>query len=1068
MYIVKGGNRVYESYEKLKSILKEMFQLDQSDLDFGIYRIMNYKRQEIEKFLNEDLLPQVRTELEKYISVEQKRIEKELEELIKRLEEDGVPLESSTKYVALKSKLDNGLNIAAAENEVYSHLANFFKRYYNNGDFIALRRYKKDVYALPYEGEEVKLHWANADQYYIKTTEYFRDYSFTTPDGKKVHFKLVEAETERDNNKAYRGKERRFIIYKDEPLVEKNGELIIKFIYTISEKKQKDLVNEAIKIIYERINNNVNLSQYQSLFSLQPSEKNPKRTLLEKYLNDYTSRNTIDYFIHKNLGDFLRRELDFYIKNEVMFLDNLDTENELKVEQYLTKIKVIKKIGEKIITFLEQIENFQKKLWLKKKFVTETNYCITLDKIPVEFYPEIIKNKAQIEEWKKLFFIDEILGDSELLSVEFLKKNPYLVLDTKFFDDSFKEKVIGSIENLDEKLNGILIHSENFQALNFLQEKYREQIKCCYIDPPYNTNASKIIYKNGYEHSSWISLLHDRLRLAKNLLTNNGIIEVAIDDYEFRHLNMLMDHVFGSHNFISNIAILTNPKGRDQEHIAQAHDYTVIYAKDKRFAETYKFTLSDEELNKKYSLGEGEETYRELPLKRTGSGKWREDRPYMFFPFLYNLTNGTLEVLPKNEYVKLYDKTTNTFDDEYLYALKEKYEKKNYVFILPTDEHGNFLRWRWGYDSCVKGIQEGSIFVKATKKGTYNIYEKNLADKYVTPKSLWIGERYDASSKGTNLLNDILPDNVFDYPKSLFTVIDSLKIGANKDALIIDFFAGSGTTGHAVIELNRSDGGNRKYILVEMGEYFDTVTKPRIQKVIYSKDWKDGKPVSRKGSSHIFKYIRLESYEDTLNNLEIKRTEEQLSLLEQYPEIREQYMLSYMLNYETENSMSLLNIDMFKNPFEYKLKTAKGLETKLTTIDLVETFNYLLGLEVVRNKEKERYNAVEDKDSDIPGAVKLNSADNGEYIFKQIEGRTLSGEKVLVIWRTLTDDIVKDNAVLDAYFLKIRQHKKDFEFDKIYVNGDNNLQNLKLDNEKWKVFLIEEEFKKLMFDVQDV
>lgn len=1059
-----------ESYQKLIAILKEMFQLDQSDLDFGIYRIMNYKRNEIEKFLNQDLLPQVKSELEKYISVEQKVIEKELKELTGKLEDAGVALESSSKYVALKSKLDNGLNVAAAENEVYSHLANFFRRYYSEGDFISLRRYKKDVYAMPYEGEEVKLHWANADQYYIKTAEYFRDYSFTTPDDKKVHFKLVDAETDRDNNKAQKGKERRFVITEDEPLVIENGELIIRFEYIVQEQKQKDLNNYSMELITKSINNDSEFKQFQSLLAVDPTEKNPKRKLIEKYLNDYTSRNTFDYFIHKDLGNFLKRELDFYIKNEIMFLDDIDIDNNLNFEQYLTKIKVMKKIAGKIISFLSQIEEFQKKLWLKKKFVTETNYCITLDRISENFYPQILSNQAQINEWKRLFAIDEITSDLSNLTDEFLKEHPYLIVDTKFFDEDFKEKIIDSIENLDEEINGVLIHSDNFHALNLLQKKYEEQIKCCYIDPPYNTNASKIIYKNGYEHSSWLSLIHDRVRLSKNLLSKNGIIEVAIDDYEFRRVNMLMDSVFGLNNFISNIAILTNPKGRDQEHIAQAHDYTIIYSKNKRFAETNYFALSDEEMSKKYSLGEGEDAYRELPLKRTGSGKWREDRPYMFFPFIYNLTNEKLQVLPEHEYVKLYNKEQDTFDDIFLQSLREKYESTNHVFILPIDGNGNYLRWRWGYSSCVDGVENGTLYAKLTRNGTYNIYEKNAGDKYVTPKSLWFGEKYDASSKGTNLLANILPDNPFDYPKSLYTVMDSITIGANKDSLIIDFFAGSGTTGHAVIELNREDKeeGKRKYILVEMGEYFETVTKPRIQKVIYSKDWNNGKPVSREGISQIFKYIRLESYEDTLNNLVINLTQEQLTLLEMNHEIREQYMLSYMLSNETENSTSLLNIDMFQNPFEYKMKIANGLETQVTAVDLVETFNYLLGIEVIRNERKERYNAIEDKSSNVPGAVKLSSSKEGEYVFKEIEGRTLNGDKILVIWRTLTDDIVKDNAALDAYFLKKKYSTQDFEFNRIYVNGDNNLQNLKLDEERWKVVLIEEEFKKLMFDVQDV
>ena len=133
---------------------------------------------------------------------------------------------------------------------------------------------------------------------------------------------------------------------------------------------------------------------------------------LEAHLKRYTARNTFNYFIHKDLGTFLRRELDFYIKNEVMHLDDVENESAPRVEQYLSKIKVIRKIAGKIIDFLAQLEDFQKKLWLKKKFVVETQYCISLDRIPEEFYPEIAANRcAACQEWVKLFAIDEIKGD---------------------------------------------------------------------------------------------------------------------------------------------------------------------------------------------------------------------------------------------------------------------------------------------------------------------------------------------------------------------------------------------------------------------------------------------------------------------------------------------------------------------------------------------------------------------------------------------------------------------------------------------------------------------------------
>lgn len=1033
-----------ESYQKLIAILKEMFQLDQSDLDFGIYRIMNYKRDEIEKFLTEDLLPQVKSELEKYISVEQKGIEKELKELTEKLEDAGVALESSSKYVALKAKLDNGLNVASAENEVYSHLANFFRRYYSEGDFISLRRYKKDVYAMPYEGEEVKLHWANADQYYIKTAEYFRDYSFTTHDDKKVHFKLVEAETEKDNNKAQKGKERRFVIVQDEPMIIEGGELIIQFQYVIHEGKQKDLNSNAVDVITHYINDNPALKPFQSLLATSPTEKKPKRKLIEKFLEDYTSRNTFDYFIHRDLGSFLIRELDFYIKNEVMFLDDLEAENELKIEQYISKIKVIKKIGNKIISFLNQIEDFQKKLWLKKKFIVETNYGITLDNIDEEFYPEIINNNMQRQEWVELFHINEIkddlttVGYSEPLKVEFLRQNPYLVLDTKFFSKDFNERLIADIDNIDEKTQGLLINSDNFHALNLLRTRYEGQVDAVYIDPPYNTVHSEILYKNQFKHSSWLSLIANTVRIVPALWKNQFSFGVAIDDYEFVNLAGLLDTFFP--NLERNIiAINHHPQGAGGR-LSRTHEYYILLSPP-YCPPFHGQPLDDYQEDRSFMRsGSAENNYR--------YGRW------------------------KSFYALLLDpKTNKIIDAEDPVPLNEEYPTENtesgLVRIYPINSKGEERVWRSSYLTGRERAKNGELII--SDRGT--VYQTiNHEQKREVLFSNWTDSKYNSGIHGSNVLRDMGLGGKFDYPKSIYTLETALwaQTYGRINALILDYFAGSGTTAHATINLNRQDKGNRKYILVEMGKHFDTATKPRVLKAVYSRDWKDGKPVSREGSSHIFKYIRLESYEDTLNNLEIKLTQEQLTLLEQNPELREQYMLSYMLNNETENSMSLLNIDMFQNPFEYKMKIANGLETQVTTVDLVETFNYLLGLEVIRNERKERYNAIEDKNNDVSGAVKLSSSKDGLYVFKEIEGRTLDGEKVLVIWRTLSDDIVKDNAALDAYFLKKRYSTQDFEFNRIYVNGDNNLQNLKLDEERWKVVLIEEEFKKLMFDVQDV
>jgi adenine-specific DNA-methyltransferase len=503
--------------KKLINLLKEMFQFDQADLDFGIYRIMRMKREEISRFIEEDLPAQITNELRELVSVsaevDMAEIDKQVTDAkslnISETAKASIIAELEAKKKALAEKID----ISSVEADVYNHLTNFFSRYYDEGDFISQRRYKDGAYAIPYEGEEVKLYWANADQYYIKTSEYFKDYTFKTAYGDTVRFKLVEAETEQDNNKA--NEKRFFQLHTEKPFELVDGIFTIYMEYKNGGKKNQDeCIGEIVKAFSEA---QARYTQFSALLATSDG-----KTLLERQLKRYTARNTFDYFIHKDLGKFLRRELDFYIKNDVIFLDDIDEQDEAKTKEYLTKAKVIRKIAHKIIAFLAQIENFQKKLYLKKKFVVETNYCITLDRIPEELYPEIAANDDQREEWVRLFAIDEIQGNltqpvySVPLTVEFLKANPYLVLDTAFFSAEFKEKLISCIDNLDEKLDGLLIHSENFQALNLLQKKYKKQINQIYIDPPYNAKSSEILYKNNYKHSSWISLMYDRLALSKS------------------------------------------------------------------------------------------------------------------------------------------------------------------------------------------------------------------------------------------------------------------------------------------------------------------------------------------------------------------------------------------------------------------------------------------------------------------------------------------------------------------------------------------------------------------------
>lgn len=990
--------------EKFQNTLYKMFMLDQADLDFGIYRIMNQKKDEITNFLNITLPQQVRTLLSENASAHIQDLQKQLDDTIKQVQALGYEPDTNPKVKELRDEIAKAGSSEEMENTVYSHLTTFFSRYYEGGDFISHRRYKKEVYAIPYEGEEVKLHWANADQYYIKTGEYFRNYSFTIADDKRVEFTLKDVTTEQNNNIAQNNMERRFALYEEEPVTVDGDTLHINFTYELYPKatKQDTLIEKAFQTVRGLIT-----AEFKGVFDPAPTEKDKNRNVLQKHLKNYVARNTFDYFIHKDLHGFLTRELDFYIKNEILMIDDINSRSTEEFVAHLTVIKTIKAVGASLIQFLAQLEEFQKRLWLKKKFVVQADYCITLDRVPEELYPEICANDRQREEWVRLFAIDEIKGEgmfktgySEPLTEKFLQENPFLVLDTAFFSDKFRQRLISSIENLDEQCDGLMINSENFQALQLLQEKYKTQVKCIYIDPPYNAKSSEILYKNTFKHASWLSLMNDRLVVGKCLLQQEDFVQfVAIDEIEQELLGQIISNIFNEHKKIC-ISIVHNPRGQQGKNISYTHEFAfAIYPNDQQ-----KF-LSDVKRDEVDSRN----------LRDSGTESDRTDAATCFYPFL----------VKNNKIIGIGDVPL----DDYHPSSNNVLRSDGILEVWPIDDNGNEKKWRYSVSSVNKIIEK--LEVKHGRNSIQVIFNQDMG----TMKSLWIGAKYDASEYGTKVLQSILgieQSKKFSYPKSINTVSESLEIGLNgvNVCLVLDYFAGSGTTGHAVINLNRADNGKRKYILVEMGTYFDTVTKPRIQKVIYSEDWNNGKPVSRKGSSHCFKYMRLEQYEDTLNNLVVKN-----NTLDGAGEFYDSFLLGYMLDMETKDS--LFNLKWFENPFNMKLLITRNNETIEEKVDLVETFNYLIGLYV----DQIAY----PKDG-----------------ICTVMGRTRKGRKTLVIWRDCTK---VSNEVLNDFFRRSEYSVRDNEFDYIYVNGDNNLENMRTEEDTWKVVLIEQEFNKQMFNI---
>lgn len=1046
-----------QQLERFIKLLKEIFELDKSDLDFGIYRVMNLRKNKIEDFLTKRLPEMVQETLAPFAQGGKDEIRTQMTHIEENVATMGMTIETlpdtapmKQKYVSLQKLLAERADLSALEADVYSALYSFFSRYYEEGDFISKRRYKEGVYAIPYEGEEVKLYWANQDQYYIKTSENFKDYTFVF-DGITVHFRMVDATTEQNNNKESKEAKRTFMLFTENEekypglktfeFNPEKAELIIRFVYNIPADKKKKYDEENLASINQWLISLQRPELNPLLMTIPTSKGKETTTLLKKHLKSYIAKNTFDYFIHKDLNGFLTRELDFFIKSEVMHLEDLDTENESRVEAYLAKIKAIKRVGKILIDFLAQLEDFQKKLWLKKKFVVETNWCITLDKIDEAFWNEIIANKSQTNEWIAMYAIDEAEGWNNPPTVEFLRHNQNLIVDTKYFSNTFKFELIESIPNLDEQTNGLMINSDNYHALNLLQNTYREKISGCYIDPPYNTDASEIIYKNGYKNSSWCTLLLNRLELGKKLLKNDSIQCVTIDDFQEHELYYLLNEAFGKENYLGTVCIKSNPQGRSVPTGFQiSHEYGLFYGVDN--AKIGTLERNEKQLSR---YGESDEYG---PFEwRNLRAQYSQESNTMVFPIFVKKDCSDFRI-PKLQWDSINNKY-ETLEDH----------RDDEIVSLPIDETGRMRTWKYSIATISKD-KETKFGVRLDRSGTPAVYYKGrMNDEGMQPFTFWDKPEYSASTFGTDVLADITGKGKFSYPKSINAVMDSLKIESkDKNAVFLDYFAGSGTTGHAVINLNRNDKGNRKYILAEMGEYFKTVTLPRVKKVIYSADWKNIKPQSRDtGVSHIMKYMQLESYEDALSNIELSEDKNIFPTL-----LGEEYMIHYMVDMESRDS--LLKADAFSNPFAYTMKITEKNECTKRNIDLCETFNYLIGLTVINQSAITYFISKPSKNPAYEGAVDLVSDINGQFAFRQIEGTMPDGRRALVIWRTISDDIITSNAALDAYFTTYRKNAQDRKYDIIFVNGDNNLENLRSSSESWKVQITETEFKNRMFE----
>lgn len=395
---------------------------------------------------------------------------------------------------------------------------------------------------------------------------------------------------------------------------------------------------------------------------------------------------------------------------------------------------------------------------------------------------------------------------------------PYRVLDKKY--------------SYGDESENMIIHGDNLSALKSLLPKYEGKIRCIYIDPPYNTGNEGWVYNDNVNdprikkwlgevvgsegedlsrHDKWLCMMYPRLKLLHKLLADNGAIFISIDDNEKFNLKMICDEIFGSSNFVSEIACVNKPSGRsDDKYIATAHEGIIIYRKSELLS--LGGFAPEEKITKRYNkTDDNGRLYREEDLRKRGTHDERSDRPNLFYPFFFNKATNEL-IIGDNE-----DETPDGF-----------------IRIEPMKDQNVDGTWRWGKETALEYMSY--IHPRyMPNKGQWSLFEWQYLDERgdVKPTTLWDFKDVN-SERGTESFIKYLGFNKSDFPnpKPVGTIERIIKIATDKDSIILDSFAGSGTTAHAVLNMNKQDGGNRKFILIEMMDYADSITAERVKRVI--------------------------------------------------------------------------------------------------------------------------------------------------------------------------------------------------------------------------------------------
>jgi adenine-specific DNA-methyltransferase len=451
--------------------------------------------------------------------------------------------------------------------------------------------------------------------------------------------------------------------------------------------------------------------------------------------------------------------------------------------------------------------------------------------------------QSREEDKREEIFFNEVLAQDEITQLY----EPKVLTNAKRINKEGEQ----ALEEFNRDENGtitdnLIIKGNNLLALHSLKEEFAGKVKLIYIDPPYNTGgvANTFQYNNSFNHSSWLTFILNRIVVANQFLKDDGIICIAIDDEEYAHLKVLCDDFFGRINYLGTIVVQSNPRGRTiNSHFATCHEYCLCYAKKVEKAIVKNIALNELQENEFDKIDENGR-YRYLPFRRSGGTSTPEERPNSEFSLYYSKNSDRIiavggERNRKNQ-LKYEPQDILSLDEKnnVISHIPSEFNLDNQIIeIMPIDIYGKRRVWRWSDRKAILEAAKNDDFKVIENKGGFTVQLKDRIKEGRKSKTIWTDSKYDASSNGTILLKNLFDgEKLFSYPKSLHTVKDTLLLFTDSKDIILDFFAGSGTTAHAVLDLNKEDGGSRKFIMIEQMDYVETVTSKRVQKVIQQND----------------------------------------------------------------------------------------------------------------------------------------------------------------------------------------------------------------------------------------